>query len=66
MAGCLMVMATGEDRAAEGVLRGNVDVTLVGQDVVIEFLVRETRLEGSENVLQGHLQVLENEGVRFG
>ena len=34
-----MIMAAGEDGTAEGVLWGDVDTTLVGQDVVIEFLV---------------------------
>ena len=66
MTGSLMVMATSEDGAMEGILWGNVDTTIVGQDVVIELPVRETRPEGSGDVLQGHLQVLEDEGVGFG
>ena len=66
VAGSFMVMAAGKDGAVEGVLRGNVDVTFVGQDMVIEFPIQEVGLEGSRNVLQGCLQVLENEGIGFG
>ena len=36
-----MVVAVGEDGATEGVLQGNVDMTFVGEDVVIELPVRE-------------------------
>ena len=50
MTGGLMVMASCEDGTAEGVLRGNIDATLVGQDVVVEFPVREARPEGSGDV----------------
>ena len=66
VAGGLMVVAAGEDRATEGVLRGNVDVTFIGQDMVIKLPVRETRPEGSRNVFQRRLQVLQDEGVRCG
>ena len=51
----LMVVAVGEDGMTEGVLWGNVDMTFVGQDVIVELPIRETRLEGSEDVLQGRL-----------
>ena len=37
--GGFMVVATGKDRAAEGVLQGNIDTTLVGQDVIVELPV---------------------------
>ena len=61
--GGLMVMAVGKDGATEGILWGNVDMILVCQDVIIEFPVREVRPEGSRDVLQGRLQMLEDEGV---
>ena len=63
MASSLVIMAMGEDGASEGVLRGDVDTTFVGQDVVIELPVQEAGPEGSGDVLQGHLQVLEDKGV---
>ena len=61
-----MIIAADEDGMTEGVLQGDVDAIFVGQDVVIELPVRETREEGSGDVLQGHLQVLEDEGVGLG
>ena len=39
MAGSLMVMAVGEDRTTEGVLRGDIGTTFVGQNVVTELPV---------------------------
>ena len=65
MAGSLVVMAAGKDRAAEGVLWGNVDTTLIGQDMIIKLPIRKVRPEGSGDVLQGRLQMLEDEGVRL-
>ena len=55
MTGGLMVMASCEDGVAEGILWGNIDTTLVGQDMVVEFPVGETRPEGSRDVFQGCL-----------
>ena len=46
-----MVVAAGEDGTLEGNLWGNVDTTFIGQDMVIEFPVREARLEDSGDVL---------------
>ena len=51
--GSFMVMAAGKDGATEGVLQEYIDMTLVGQNVVIILLVRETRSEGGGDVLQG-------------
>ena len=53
--GSLMVVAVGEDGAAEGVLQGNVDMTFVGQDMIVELPIREAGSEGSGDVLQGCL-----------
>ena len=66
MASSLVVVAAGEDGATEGVLRGDVDTTFVGQDVIVESPVGEAGSEGSGDVLQGCLQVLEDEGVGLG
>ena len=35
----LMVVATGEDGVAEGIVWGDIDMTFVCQDVVVKFLV---------------------------
>ena len=53
--GGFMVVAAAEDGATEGVLRGDVDTTFVGQDMVIELPVGETRLESCWDILQGRL-----------
>ena len=66
MAGGFMIVAAGKDGTMEGVLRGDIDVTFVGQDVVIKLPIREVGAEGGGEVLQGRLQVLEDEGVGFG
>ena len=55
MPSSLMVMAAGEDRAAERIIWRDIHMALVGEDMVIEFPVREMRLEGSRDVLQGCL-----------
>ena len=63
--GGLMVMAADKNRVVEGVLWGDIDTPLVYKDMIVIFPVRETRLEGSRDILQGCLQVLENERVRL-
>ena len=60
-----VVMTVGEDGASEGGVRGNVDMTFVCKDAVVIFPVREMRPEGSGDILQGRLQMLEDEGVGF-
>ena len=52
VSGGLIVVAAGKDRATEGVIQGDVDMTFVGQDTVVILPVRETRPEGSGDVLQ--------------
>ena len=34
-----MIMTVGKDGTAEGVLQGNIDMTFVGQDVIIKLPV---------------------------
>ena len=63
--GGFVIMTAGEDGVTKGVGRRNVDVALVHEDVVIVLPVRETRPEGSRNILQGRLQMLEDEGVQL-
>ena len=50
-----VVMAAGEDGAAEGILWGNIDMSFICQDMVIEFPIREAGSESSGDVLQGRL-----------
>ena len=59
----LMVMATGEDGTTERALWGDINTTFVGQDMIIKLPVGETRAEGCGDVLQGRLQVLEDEEI---
>ena len=52
MAGSLVVMTLGEDRATEGILWGNVDMPFICEDMVVILPVQEVGLEGSGDVLQ--------------
>ena len=49
----LVVMTAGEDGTMERSFQGDIDATIVCQDIVVIFPVREVRLEGSRDVLQG-------------
>ena len=49
----LMVVAASEDGTIEGALRGDIDMTLIGQDVIIEPPIREAGPEDSRDILQG-------------
>ena len=51
VSGSLVVMAVGEDGVIERILQRNIDMTFVGQNMVIKLPVRETGLEGSGDVL---------------
>ena len=51
--GSLMVVATGKDGVMERILQGDIDMTLVGQDMVIKFPVREAGPEGGGDIFQG-------------
>ena len=39
MSGSVMVMAVGKDRALEGIFWGNIDMTFVGQDMIVKLPV---------------------------
>ena len=49
----------------EGVIRVNIDTSLIDEDVVIILPVGEMRLEGCRNIFQRQLEMLEHEGVRL-
>ena len=66
MTGSLVVMAAGEDGAMEGVIRRYIDASLVSEDMVVELPVGEVGAEHGGDILQGCLQMLEYERVRFG
>ena len=44
----------------------DIDLTLIGQDMVVKFPVREVGLKSSGDIFQGRLQVLEDKGVGLG
>ena len=49
----LVVVTLGKDRVTERVIRRDVDMTFVGQNMVIILPVRETRPEGGRDIFQG-------------
>ena len=55
MTGSFMVMILGEDGVAEQVIRGDIDMAFVCQDMVIVLPIQEARLEDSRDILQGRL-----------
>ena len=46
-----MIMVAGKDGAVEGSLWGNIDMTFVGQDMVIELPVGEAGPEDCRDIL---------------
>ena len=48
-----MVVAAGEDRMTERVVRGDIDTAFVQENVFIALPVQEAGLEGSRDILQG-------------
>ena len=55
-----MIMAAVEDGMAEGVVRGNVDVALVGKDTGFNLPVSEPGAERERDVLVHRLESLED------
>ena len=66
MASRLMIMATFEDGAAEGVVCRDVDAALVSKNAGFDLPVSEPGTEGKRNILVHGLEGLENEGVTRG
>ena len=63
MTGTFMVMAPLENSVMEGVVIGDIDVALIGQDVCFDLPVREAGTEGKRDVVVNGLEGLENKGV---
>ena len=61
--GTLVVMATLENSVTEGVVIGDIDATLIGQDAHFDLPIGEARTEGKRDVVIHGLEGLENEGV---
>ena len=59
----LVIMATGENGTAEGIISGDVDTALVGKDSGFDLPVGEVRPEQEGDVLMHGLEGLEDEGV---
>ena len=59
----LMVMATLENSVTEGVIIGDIDTTLVGQDARFDLPVGEVGTEGERDIIVHGLEGLENEGI---
>ena len=63
VASCFMVMAVLENSVAQGVVIGNVDTALIGQDAHFDLPVRKVGAEGKRDVFIHGLNGLKNEGV---
>ena len=50
-----VVVAVGKDGATKGVVGGNIDMTFVGQNMVVKLPIREMGMEDGVDVLQGRL-----------
>ena len=61
--GTLMVMTPLENGVAEGVVVGDIDTTLIGQDACFDLPVGEPGAEGERDIIVHGLEGLENEGV---
>ena len=58
-----MVVTPLENGVAEGIVIGDVDPTLIGQDACVNLPVREAGTEGERDVVVHGLEGLENEGI---
>ena len=63
MTGALVVVTSLENGAAEGIIVGDIDTPLVGQDACLDLPVGEAGMEGERDVLVHGLEGLEDEGV---
>ena len=61
--GAFVVMAPLENSVTKGVIIGDIDVALIGQDACFNLPVREVGTEGKRDVVVHGLEGLENEGV---
>ena len=63
VAGTLVVMTTVENSVTEGVVSGDIDTTLIGQDACVDLPIGEAGTEWKRDVVVHRLEILENEGV---
>ena len=63
MTGAFVVMAPLENSVMKGVIIGDIDAALIGQDACFNLPVREAGTEGKRDVVIHGLEGLENEGV---
>ena len=63
MTGTFVVMTTLENSVTQGVVVGDVDPALIGQDACFDLPVGETGTEGKRDVLVHGLEGLEDKGV---
>ena len=61
-----MVVASFEDGAAEGIVSGDVDMALIGEDTGLGLPVSEVGAKGERDVLMHRLKRLQDEGVSGG
>ena len=66
VAGRFMIMAALENSAAKGVVCGDIDAALVGEDACFDLPIGESRPKGERDVLMHRLEGLKNEGVSCG
>ena len=63
MTGAFVVMAPLENSMTEGVVIGDIDAALIGQDACFDLPVGEAGTEGKRDIIVHGLEGLENEGV---
>ena len=63
MTSTFVVVTSLENGVAEGIVVGDIDTTLVGQDACFDLPVREAGMEGDRDVLIHGLEGLEDKGI---
>ena len=63
MTGAFVVVASLENSMAEGIVVGDIDAALIGQDACLDLPVGEAGTEGERDIIVHGLEGLENEGV---
>ena len=66
VSGGFVVVASCKDGAVEGVVGGDIDTALIGEDASFNLPVGQPGTEGERNVLMHGLEGLEDEGVTCG
>ena len=63
MTGTFVVVASLENGMAEGIIVGDIDTALIGQDACFDLPVGEAGTEGERDIIVHGLEGLENEGI---